>query len=696
MNKRLFALALLPAIAITGCLVDDEASTDPEPRPTDGFKVQYVPSAGIGPFPNDLYFGDGSVRMPTFLEEGEDLRADAPVTSPVEALSALDGFSTISPQYIGMTDEIDAGSLEPGENFILYDIGNDVELSADEDYSVRVVDEETQGLRVLEVLPLRPLAPGGQYALVLTDGIESRVDEIEGGLQPDRQFRLMRDAIAADEEFSDELAEELLGSDAPQSDRDRMQAIYEEIITPAVEIGESLGVAPDEMAVAATFRTQSIFDGLEAAAEGIEPRDLDLDYTGQQTGDGNIPGEGDAHLWIGETTLPYYLHDNVPADEDESGFHALNSYWVHEDEDGTPRHIRPDTAEPMERSVQTVPVFVITPDEEGAEPGDGWPVIIFQHGLTQNRMNLVALADVFAEAGYAAVAIDHPLHGLESGSARLLWSSILDGDTDQERHFDMDADGEVDADSPASGAHYVNIQSLLTSRDNLRQSVVDILQITASVAADDRFDGDDISFVGHSLGGITGASAVALSEDLEVATLGMPGGNFRELFRESQSFSDPIADGLEQQGIARGSRAFDTFFRQAQTLVDAGDPSNYGVPDGGILSQDDGIHMISVVGTPDDPAGEDTVVPNVSTNYLANAMELEGTDETVSAGIFPGDRVRALVCFSEGEHGSLLQVGDGTEEATEEMQAQMMSFIESEGDELEVTDDSVLLDPEDC
>lgn len=694
MNKRLLPLALLPAIALTGCLIDDEESVEPEQGPTDGFKVQYVPSAGIGPYPNDLYFGDGSVRMPTFLEEGEDLAADAPIDSPVESLSALDGFSTVSPQYVGMTDEIDGDSIEPGENFILYDLDAGAELTEGDDYSVRVVDEETQGLRVLEILPLKPLEPGGQYAMVLTDGIESRVDEIDGGLQPDRQFRLMRDAIVADEGFSDELADDLLGSNAPESDRERMQAIYEEIITPAVETAEGLGVAADEMAVAATFRTQSIFDGLEAAADEIEARDLELEYTEEQTGDGQIPGEGEAHLWIGETTLPYYLHDNVPADEDESGFHALNSYWAHDD-DGTPRHIRPDTAEPMERSIQTVPVFVITPEDDENIPADGWPVVIFQHGLTQNRMNLVALADVFAAAGYAAVAIDHPLHGLESGSSRLLWSSILGGDTDNERHFDLDEDGEVDAGSPDSGAHYVNIQSLLTSRDNLRQSVVDILQITASVAEDERFDEDDMSFVGHSLGGITGTSAVAMSDDLEVATLAMPGGNFRELFRESQSFSEPIAAGLEQQGIAQGSRAFDTFFRQAQTLVDAGDPSNYGVPDDGILSVDDGIHMISVVGTPGDPSDEDAVVPNVSTNYLANAMELEGTDETVQAGITPGDRVRALVCFSEGDHGSILD-DDASEAATEEMRAQMMSFIESEGDELEIDDDSVILDPDDC
>src|SRR3546814_5166859 len=47
-----------------------------------------------------------------------------------------------------------------------------------------------------------------------------------------------------------------------------------------------------------------------------------------------------------------------------------------------------------------------------AMPADGWPVVIFQHGITGNRTQMIAIAPALAAAGFATVAIDLPLHGL--------------------------------------------------------------------------------------------------------------------------------------------------------------------------------------------------------------------------------------------------------------------------------------------
>ena len=44
-------------------------------------------------------------------------------------------------------------------------------------------------------------------------------------------------------------------------------------------------------------------------------------------------------------------------------------------------------------------------------PADGWPVVIFQHGIAQDKSNAAAIAGTLAIAGFATVAIDHPLHG---------------------------------------------------------------------------------------------------------------------------------------------------------------------------------------------------------------------------------------------------------------------------------------------
>ena len=46
------------------------------------------------------------------------------------------------------------------------------------------------------------------------------------------------------------------------------------------------------------------------------------------------------------------------------------------------------------------------------QPGGGWPIMVFQHGITADRTNLLAIADSFALGGMVGIAIDLPLHGL--------------------------------------------------------------------------------------------------------------------------------------------------------------------------------------------------------------------------------------------------------------------------------------------
>src|SRR5256886_17583813 len=46
------------------------------------------------------------------------------------------------------------------------------------------------------------------------------------------------------------------------------------------------------------------------------------------------------------------------------------------------------------------------------KPPTGWPIVIFQHGITANRTSVLAIAEPFAQAGIVAIAIDLPLHGL--------------------------------------------------------------------------------------------------------------------------------------------------------------------------------------------------------------------------------------------------------------------------------------------
>jgi len=119
-----------------------------------------------------------------------------------------------------------------------------------------------------------------------------------------------------------------------------------------------------------------------------------------------------------------------------------------------------------------------------------------------------------------------------------------------------------------------------------------------------------------------------------------------------------------------------------QTLIDSGDPINYGATAASLHP----IHLIEVVGG----AGSlpDQVIPNsvenaplAGTEPLARVMGLQSASRTVR----DDKGVRAIVRFNQGDHESLLRPASvATAGATAEMQGQMISFLNSEGEELEI------------
>ncbi|HQC72715.1 MAG TPA: lipase, partial [Candidatus Competibacteraceae bacterium] len=96
------------------------------------------------------------------------------------------------------------------------------------------------------------------------------------------------------------------------------------------------------------------------------------------------------------------------------------------------------------------------------------------------------------------------------------------------------------------------------------------------------------------------------------------------------------------------------------------------------------IHLIEVVGSA--TSLPDQVVPNSvenaplsGTEPLASAMGLK----SVSRSTWDDKGVRAIVRFTEGDHSSILSPVASVA-ATAEMQGQMISFLNSEGEELDI------------
>lgn len=165
--------------------------------------------------------------------------------------------------------------------------------------------------------------------------------------------------------------------------------------------------------------------------------------------------------------------------------------------DGSPldpeRYITRYSPVPKVKSVQDVPFLLFTP--AGAAPTD---IVIYQHGVTSAKENAYAFAKNLTAAGLAVIAIDLPLHGERS----------------------LDSTRSANSDPLA----YINLTYLAVARDNLRQSILDVLGLRAALAiSESLFTGTPlyninvrnghtkIRILGHSLGGIVGTSAIAES-----------------------------------------------------------------------------------------------------------------------------------------------------------------------------------------
>ncbi|WP_108248469.1 VolA/Pla-1 family phospholipase [Vibrio cholerae] len=157
------------------------------------------------------------------------------------------------------------------------------------------------------------------------------------------------------------------------------------------------------------------------------------------------------------------------------------------------RYITRYSPVPKVKSVQDVPFLLFTPN--GSTPTN---IVIYQHGVTSAKENAYAFAKNLTAAGLAVIAIDLPLHGERS----------------------LDSTRSANSDPLA----YINLTYLAVARDNLRQSILDVLGLRAALTlSQPLFTGTPLSninvrngstkvrMLGHSLGGIVGTSAVAES-----------------------------------------------------------------------------------------------------------------------------------------------------------------------------------------
>lgn len=707
-----------------------------------GFFAKFSPSDGELPFPNNLLFSgstDETLNIPlTDLTGGE--------LDVATALNSMDGFSMVAPMSAAFSSAIDSTTLTAGTTVRIFEvtlsgvggavIGMTAELAAT-DFVATVssvdgsdVNNPDPGESKLVITPLKPLKPGTSYVVVLSNGIK----DLQGNnASSDAVYAFAKSTSAlvtpfpatnldlsevnftgllstadADENGSIDATEAAAALVSINSLEGLRQLTNAAELT--IEAGASPAITRAEMAQTWTFTTQSaattagahVLNDARDAAILADPT-TNVNSTLMAT-TASFLGAGYANIHVGTIEVPYYLA--APDDPELGAFGPAVGFW--ENNGGAGSHITPVNRVPVAQSTQTIPLLLsipnaTSPGSDGNKPAGGWPVVIFQHGITADRSSLLAIADSLAARGFAAVAIDLPLHGLVSGEATNIRAATaaFDGAA-AERLFDLDyVDNTTGLSGPdtitdTSGASYVNLASLMTTRDNVYQSIADLFVLTKALnitatgldydgVANGDFDPAKIYFIGHSLGGIVGASFLAIEPNVKDAVLAMPGGGIAKLLDGSASFGPVISAGLGANGVNKGTAEYESFLASAQMMIDAGDPVNYAST---LAAKGEGVLLFEVIG---DGATNlaDLVVPNAvpdaNDTVGTVAAPLSGTEPLITLlGLTQYDttqattNLQAVVKYTAGDHSSLLKP-DASAEVFSEMQHQAAQFLLGNG-----------------
>lgn len=175
----------------------------------------------------------------------------------------------------------------------------------------------------------------------------------------------------------------------------------------------------------------------------------------------------------------------------------------------------------------------------GVKPAAGWPVAIFGHGFTDSMYGAPwTVASVFASRGIATLAINVVGHGGGSqGNLKVQRTAgppvVINAGG---RGIDQDGNGTIDS---TEGVNAAAPRTIIGSRDGLRQTVIDIMQLARQVEVGMDVDGDGIPdldarriyYSGQSFGGIYGTILMGIEPNIQAGVPNVPGGSITDVAR---------------------------------------------------------------------------------------------------------------------------------------------------------------------
>lgn len=214
-------------------------------------------------------------------------------------------------------------------------------------------------------------------------------------------------------------------------------------------------------------------------------------------------------------------------------------------------------------STGELPVAIWLPLAVTGTANGPYPPVIFGHGLGSDRGQGDALAVRAAPEGFATIAIDAVGHG---------------------DHPHAPKDVKLIKIMKFFGVDIVNTaMDGLALRDHWRGSTYDKLQLVRLLQLHNDLDGDGkpdldmskLTYLGVSLGGIMGPEFLALTPDVALGVLAVPGGRVSSIVSDPNSIFSVVPSAMAGQ-LNASDGDVQRYFPVLQTLVDSGDAASYG------------------------------------------------------------------------------------------------------------------------
>lgn len=616
-------------------------------------EIMLSPSDQQVPFPNSQLFlkeKDGALRvaLPTDGLSGSAL-------GMVKGLNTLDGFSTLAPIFVQASRSLKEDSLD--DNILLYKL-NAAQDGVDGDpvpLKVTQTSTSSQGPVTLSLQPQVPLAEGTDYVVLFKGGDSGLKDLNDGPVVAPTLYQLLKlqtplhQAMAADTDDGKKLKLTLQCAIASATGKmltgDALTGAVQQTFESAAGLNHaawkpplvaattlSAPIQPQDLAMGFSYRTQSIRavgQQLKSAVGSLTTATSGLLNWGSATAVQAQTVGAVACKLAGLTAgskdcAPLAAQFALPAGATIQSY-TLPRVTITQ---GSPFDAGTLNPDPNEWAPGTHEVWVVKPSS-----GSNLPVVILQHGLGANKMMALMIAGQLAKEGFASVMMDLPYHGARA-------SDLVNNDTGApcpgldptkitckvQGACGHGCDGKQDASG--TGFFTANVFGV---RGTMRQAIFDQLLLRAQVHAlangDLSLDANNISYVGQSLGAITGANFTAYLEggELNAAVLNVGGGGLTHiLVHSAPEISGPLFAALKAGGICdpkdpaditkgcKQTPAFGRFLQMAQWALDPVDPLNSTM----VSSYPQTKQLMQM-------AKPDPVIPNAATQALWGVSSLK-------------------------------------------------------------------------